>query len=69
MNTAEDANHYFLECPKYAQARREMTETFANLNIPCNIQNILHGSLDHNFEINKLLVDSIHSYIVLSNRF
>ncbi len=69
MNSAEDANHYFLQCPKYTLAREEIITTLQNLDIPCTIQVILHGSKDHNYEINKVILDSIHNYITQSNRF
>ena len=69
MNTAEDAEHYFLLCPKYNTARPDLLAVFGNLGIPCTTQVILHGSLDFNFEINQILFDSIHHYIKQSNRF
>ena len=69
MNRAEDANHFFLECHKYAAARQEMLKTFDDLQIPCNTHVILHGSIDHNFETNKTLLDSVYKFIVQTNRF
>ena len=69
MNTAEDAEHYFLLCPKYNTARPDLLTAFGNLGIPCTTQGILHGSIDHNLEINQILFDSIHHFIKQSNRF
>ena len=68
-NRAEDAKHYFLECPKYANIRQHLNDTFVNNNFPFNIETILNGSLDHNFDENKLILDFIHQYISATEHF
>ena len=68
MDRAEDANHFFLECPKFATARLQMSETFANLNISLATEFILKGSTQHNFEFNKRILDPVLKYLSETKR-
>ena len=69
LNRAEDAEHFFLECPKYDLARQDMFSVFATLDMPCTLIHILKGSTEHNAETNKVIVESAHNFIRTSNRF
>ena len=69
LNRAEDAKHFFLECPKYATLRQTMTDVFQTETIPLNIMTITKGSIDKNYDENKILLDSVQTFILQSNRF
>ncbi len=68
-NRPEDAKHYFLECNKYENIRQNLVHSFQNTGLTCNISNITKGSITLNFEENKILLDSVYSYIRDSKRF
>ena len=68
-NRAENACHYFIECPRYAHARQELSSTFQNLYVPCTVETILHGSLDHNLQTNKLLLDAVYQFTIQTKMF
>ena len=69
LNRAEDANHYFMVCPKYNNIRHAMRRTVQTLDVPWNLETVLSGSTDHNYNCNKEIVDSVHQFITLSKRF
>ena len=69
LNRPEDAKHFFLDCPKYTNIRHKMIAAFSNSDIPCNINTILNGSINHNYKQNQVVIDSIHEYISASKRF
>ena len=69
LNLAEDAHHYFLICPKFENIRQTLLDSLTAFDLPLDVPTITSGSMDINYDRNKLLIDSIHSFIRQSNRF
>ena len=69
LNRPEDAKHYFFECTKFNRNRESLQYVFNELEIECNIANITKGSLAHNYDQNKHLLDAVYKYIKDTKRF
>ena len=69
MNRVENSHHYFLECPKYAAIRPALIAGFDDVIIPCNINTIVFGSVDHDILSNTRSLDATYTFIEQSNRF
>ena len=66
---AEDAEHFFLKCPRYRIQRRELHREFDQQTATLDIQTILHGDLERNYEDNKPLVNAVLNFIRTTSRF
>ena len=64
----ETPAHFFLYCPNYI-AIRELMINVINQITDVNIHNILYGDSNVSLELNKRIFDSVHRYILNSNRF
>ena len=64
LHSSEDALHFFFVCPKYNMIRNHLIT-----NVPNQVDIILFGSVDSNFEENKININFVHEYIDASKRF
>ena len=60
--------HYFLYCPNYTEIRGILINEINQIT-DVNIENLLYGNENLTLEMNKRIFDSVHSFIVNSNRF
>ena len=67
-NGIEDAKHFFLSCPNYANIRVQLKN---KLEEKCKfyLQFILYGSKDLSDHDNMLVFDAVHEFISRSQRF
>ena len=63
----EDANHYLLKCPRFANEREVTINTL--LPIALNIETLLFGNPYYSIAFNSYIFLTVHEYIVLSSRF
>ena len=64
----EDANHYFVNCPRFNKERIELklkVETLTNFNV--NV--LLSGSPTLKYTENTVIFDAVHRYIMETRRF
>ena len=65
----EDTSHYLLNCPLYVNERRVMLQKVNNLGIVViNVETLIKGVKDLNFETNVLLFKAILSFIEETER-
>ena len=64
----ENVHHYFLECPLFAHIRRELLSSISAVCQP-SLDTILFGETNLNYTENCRIIDAVHKYIRLSNRF
>jgi hypothetical protein len=65
----EDANHYLLVCPMYANERNVMLRGINNLGIlNCNVEMLIKGSEMLDFDTNVSLFDIVFTYIESTGR-
>ncbi len=69
MNVSETSTHFFLQCPKHTEARRTLQQVYDDQGIDLSIDSILLGDLNVNYEDNKILLDAVHRYMILTKRF
>jgi hypothetical protein len=66
----ETIEHFFLQCPIYADLRVNLLEAFHSRGIEnINMDILLNGSSDLSNEENKIIFSSIYSYMNESRRF
>ena len=64
----EDAMHFFLNCPIYAQQRIQLSNSVSQT-VDFTLENILFGVPGSSFEQNKIIFDAVHKYIIDTGRF
>ena len=64
----ESPKHYFLDCPLYAGPRAKLLEV-VNQHTDCNINILLFGDNNINFEQNCTIFQSVHNFIKETKRF
>ena len=64
----ESPKHYFLYCPRYIGQRNKLINSLMRCT-PVNINIILFGNNDVDFDTNKEIFRAVHQYIKDSNRF
>ena len=68
-NAIETCKHFFLECPKHAEARVSLLDELENKNLPSDIDSLLNGNTDFNYEENKQIIHAVHDFINKTERF
>ena len=64
----EDAHHFFLKCPLYIDLRFELFNAISVYS-QVNMNVILHGNSNLDYEQNKTIFDAVHSFILQTKRF
>ena len=64
----EDAIHYFIECPLYAESRNTLIGNIAHFTT-FSIQNLLFGSDEISEDLNTRLFKHVHHFIQNTHRF
>ena len=67
-HSVESPKHYFLECPLHAGPRADLMQTINEIT-DCNINILLFGNKELNFEQNCIIFQSVHKFIKDTNRF
>jgi hypothetical protein len=67
-DVSETALHYFLHCPLYDTQRAIMLDTIGAV-APINLRTILHGISNQIDDINKRIVEAVHTFLRDSKRF
>ena len=65
----ENPTHFFIHCPAYADIRQLLLNTFHELGVEFNIQNILYGCDTLRYVQNEILISAVPLYIKNSGRF
>lgn len=68
-NKVEDSFHFFIECSKYNNMRQTLSDSITLNQFDFNVDTILNGDPNRNFNEHLPLVQSIHLFIVDSERF
>jgi len=63
----EDDIHYFQECPLYLNERRTLLSDCDDINI--NIETLLFGNGDYNYDVNSKMFGKVGTFINQSRRF
>ena len=69
LNTIENSHHFFFVCPKYATPRRKLIQSLRDNNFAIEIEILLKGTIDRNYEDNIIIVKSVHDFITETKRF
>mgnify|MGYP001606106713 FL=1 len=64
----EDAKHYFLQCPLFADIRQQLMIDLQGT-MPITIKNLLFGNSNYEYDVNKSVFAAVHTFIVKSKRF
>ena len=64
----ESPKHYLLECPLYAGPRAQLVGLVNNYT-DCNVNVLLFGDHNLNFEQNSIIFESVQKFIKDTNRF
>ena len=67
-NPVESPRHYFLECPLYSRPRAELIQTVSDIT-DCNINVLLFGDGNLNYDQNAIIFQSVQKFIKCTNRF
>ena len=63
----ETAEHFFIKCPSFNQIRNELSNLIATHAL--KFENFLLGDPNLSYELNALLLKTVQSFIIRSNRF
>ena len=67
-HTTEDTVHYFLDCPLY-YAQRMILRNVVTRYTQFDLEILLYGDSDIDYDRNALIVQAVHDYIRDSERF
>ena len=65
----EDAQHFFFNCHKYSEIRKNMLQNLSYLSVPVDLDLLTKGDLDLSYVQNCNIFKEVHKYIKLSKRF
>ena len=64
----ENTEHYFLHCPLYHIERMELSNIVNQIS-DFNVQTLLHGDKNVDYDANLTILNAVHKFIVNSGRF
>ena len=67
-SASEDPYHFFYLCPLYAIQRAILFQNLSMIHDRINVQTLLFGDETLSFETNKLIFETVHSFIELCGR-
>ena len=68
-NRHEDSTHFFLNCPKYERPRTKLFRALTDLQSNHELETLINGSADKNYEINRSIMTAVHIFISETHRF